>query len=66
MPETPEPKPWSEWYYFARQALGFLHDESVEYANLRFVEERNHASLRARGKGGHSVTAPRPRPGLPG
>lgn len=48
MSEREPPKPWSEWYRFAREALGGTHDESVEYANLRFVEEQNRAALRAR------------------
>ena len=43
---TPSLKParphgWHEWYEFARGELGYAHPESVEYANLRYVEERN-------------------------
>lgn len=40
-----EPKAWSDWYRFARQALEYGHDEAVVYANLRFVEDQNHATL---------------------
>jgi hypothetical protein len=32
---------WIDWYHFAREVLGCTHDESVTYANLRFVEEQN-------------------------
>ena len=46
MTEGDKPKAWSDWYRFARQELGYQHDESVEYANLRFVEEQNRAWLR--------------------
>jgi hypothetical protein len=48
MPETAAPKAWDAWYAFARGKLGLLHEECVEYANLRFVEEHNRASLRER------------------
>jgi hypothetical protein len=51
MPDSPQPKAWNDWYRFARDKLGLLHDECTEYANLRFVEEQNRASLRARGQG---------------
>jgi hypothetical protein len=37
----PRPHGWNEWYRFARDELGYAHAESVEYANLRYVEERN-------------------------
>jgi len=43
--ETKEPRPWNDWYRFAREALELEHDEAVEYANLRFIEEQNHATL---------------------
>ncbi len=39
------------------QGSGFRHDECVEYANLRFVEEQNRASLRARGAAGRPSLA---------
>ena len=44
--DTPSLKParphgWDEWYRFAREDLGYADAESVEYANLRYVEERN-------------------------
>ena len=39
------PRDWSDWYHFAREALGYEHAESVEYANHRFVEEQNRATL---------------------
>jgi hypothetical protein len=48
MKKSTTPRAWSDWYRFARQALGYEHAESVEYANLRFVEEQNRASLRLR------------------
>ncbi len=51
VPEPLEPKSWSEWYRFAQEELGFQHDECVEYANLRYVEEENRASLRRSGRG---------------
>jgi len=54
---------WSDWYRFARGELGFQHDECVEYANLRFVEEQNRASLRARGELSPRAVARR-RPGI--
>jgi hypothetical protein len=40
MTEADKPKAWSDWYRFARQEFGYQHDESVEYANLRFVEDQ--------------------------
>lgn len=40
---------WINWYRFARETLGFGHEEAVGYANLRYVEERNRESLRGRG-----------------
>jgi hypothetical protein len=51
------PKEWQEWYRLARHALACRHEEAVQYANLRFVEEQNRASLR-RGK----VAPPVPKP----
>jgi len=48
MTEPENPKTWSDWYRFARHALGYGHAESVEYANLRFVEEQNRAVLQHR------------------
>ena len=46
-PEEPDrPQGWNGWYRFARDELGFAHDESAEYANLRFVEEQNRDALR--------------------
>jgi hypothetical protein len=62
MTEPEQPKAWSDWYRFARDELGGTHDESVEYANLRFVEEQNRALLRARGES-FARGASRPRPG---
>jgi hypothetical protein len=38
------PSSWDDWYRFAQEELGLLHEESVEYANHRYVEERNRAS----------------------
>lgn len=46
--EVAHPHGWSDWYRFARSEFGYGHDESVEYANLRFVEEQNRGALRAR------------------
>jgi hypothetical protein len=46
--EAPESKAWEAWYRFARDTLAFHHEEAVEYANHRFVEEQNRASLRLR------------------
>ncbi|HEX4323203.1 MAG TPA: hypothetical protein VHZ77_01080 [Gaiellaceae bacterium] len=42
------PKAWTAWYRFARDELGYEHEERVEYANLRFVEEQNRETLRRR------------------
>ena len=50
---------WEEWYRLARHALAFRHEEAVEYANLRFVEEQNRASLRD-GKAGRDAFPPPP------
>ena len=44
--DASEKKVWEEWYRLARYALACRHEEAVEYANLRFVEEQNRASLR--------------------
>ena len=41
------PTTWEEWYRFARLTLGYGHDDAVEYANHRVVEDANRASLRA-------------------
>jgi len=49
MTEVVELKGWHDWYRFARSELGLLHEECVEYANLRYVEEQNRVSMRARG-----------------
>jgi hypothetical protein len=38
---------WIDWYRFARATLGEGHDESVAYANLRYVEETNRDTRRA-------------------
>ncbi len=40
------PKAWQGWYRLALDELGFEHDEAVEYANVRYVEDRNRAELR--------------------
>jgi hypothetical protein len=39
---------WNDWYRFARDTLGYRHEEAVGYANLRYVEETNRAILRSR------------------
>jgi hypothetical protein len=40
------PKSWETWYRFALEKLDVEHDEAVEYANMRHVEEQNRARLR--------------------
>ncbi|MEI8105498.1 MAG: hypothetical protein WCH31_06620 [Actinomycetes bacterium] len=32
---------WKAWYRLAQEVLGYQHEESVEYANLRSVEDGN-------------------------
>jgi hypothetical protein len=39
---------WVSWYRFARETLGYGHDEAVAYANVRYVEETNRTQLRSR------------------
>ena len=39
---------WIGWYRFAREVLGYTHDEAVTYANVRYVEETNRGALRSR------------------
>ncbi len=34
---------WTDWYRFARQELEYTHGEAVVYANVRTVEDLNHA-----------------------
>jgi hypothetical protein len=36
---------WTDWYRFARDVLDYARDESVEYANLRYVESQNRELL---------------------
>jgi hypothetical protein len=43
----PDTTRWEQWYRLARYALACSHLEAVQYANLRFVEEQNRATLRA-------------------
>jgi hypothetical protein len=50
------PHVWTDWYRFARDELELGHDERVEYANLRYVEEQNRELLRRR-----SIEKPAPR-----
>ncbi len=50
-PPSLQPHGWTDWYRFARDELGYGHAERVEYANLRYVEEQNRASLRRRPAG---------------
>ena len=40
------PQAWQGWYRLALEELGYGHDEAVEYANVRYVEDRNRAGLR--------------------
>jgi hypothetical protein len=46
--DASEKKSWEAWYRLARHALACRHEEAVQYANLRFVEEQNRATLRSR------------------
>jgi hypothetical protein len=48
MSDTPTPHTWNDWYRFSRDEFGYDHEECVEYANLRYVEEQNRESLRLR------------------
>ena len=58
-PTDPQrPHGWTDWYRFARDELGFAHDESAEYANLRFVEEQNRDALRGGGGIGERAASP--------
>ncbi len=41
-------KDWEDWYRLARFTLACRHEEAVQYANLRFVEEQNRALLERR------------------
>jgi hypothetical protein len=36
---------WIDWYRFARDVLGYAHDEAAVYANVRYVEELNRQML---------------------
>jgi hypothetical protein len=40
------PEAWESWYRFALDTLELEQDEAVEYANARYVEDRNQARLR--------------------
>ena len=42
----PDSTRWEQWYRLARCALACSHQEAVQYANLRFVEEQNRETLR--------------------
>ena len=44
--DADQAKAWEEWYRLARHSLACRHEEAVEYANLRYVEEQNRAVLR--------------------
>ena len=44
-PAEPDEGSWGRWYEFARLALGYAHDEAVEYANHRYVEDENRPSM---------------------
>jgi hypothetical protein len=46
MEDAAQAKAWQEWYRLARHSLACRHEEAVEYANLRFVEQQNRAVLR--------------------
>lgn len=45
------PHGWDEWYRFAHDELGQSEAESVEYANRRYVEERNRDAERETKRG---------------
>ena len=47
--DASEKKSWEAWYRLARHSLACRHEEAVEYANLRYVEEQNRAMLRREG-----------------
>jgi hypothetical protein len=47
--DTAQAKAWEAWYRLARHSLACRHEEAVEYANLRFVEEQNRVVLRRDG-----------------
>jgi hypothetical protein len=38
---------WDDWYRLARDVLDYAPDESVSYANVRYVESRNRELLSA-------------------
>jgi hypothetical protein len=40
-PKPARPSSWDDWYRFAQEELELAHEESVDYANHRYVEERN-------------------------
>ena len=46
--DASEKKSWEAWYRLARHTLACRHEEAVQYANLRYVEEQNRATLRSR------------------
>jgi hypothetical protein len=58
-PDVRRPIAWEEWYRLARAALACRHEEAVVYANVRVVEERNRAALRARRLGTHASASDR-------
>jgi hypothetical protein len=51
---TGELHDWADWYRFARDELDYDHDERVEYANLRYVEDCNRERLR-HARDGHAA-----------
>ena len=54
------PQGWTDWYRFAGDQLGYAHEERVEYANLRYVEEQNRDTIR-RGWGGTATSGRAPK-----
>jgi hypothetical protein len=40
------PEAWEAWHRFALERLEYGHDEAVEYATARYVEDQNLARLR--------------------
>lgn len=41
---------WNDWFRFAQDVLDYARDESVEYANLRYVESQNRELLSSGGR----------------
>ncbi len=57
MSDTPTPHNCTDRHRFSRDELGYDHEECVEYANLRYVEEQNRESLRLRAQAADALRA---------